>query len=231
MSIINQIHGEIITSEIDGKSVCFFITKEDEHIQRHHKQGKFYEEEELALLKKHMPDSPRILEVGANIGNHLIYYHHFIFPRDVVWIEPNPIAYEHLQINLRLNQVDHISSEYPDIGLSDRRSRANMETHPMNVGGARAIETQKGNVELIEGDHLLQGRDFDFIKLDTEVQDIEALVGLSQTILRCRPLIFVEIFDQRCDEFTKLTTQWGYEIIESTKMYKDNSNYLIRSSY
>ena len=220
---------DISQFEYKGNEIFFAITNPKEHIQKFHAKKLFYELEELEMIEQYVAPNSRILEVGANIGNHVVYYDKIMNANTIICVEPNKEAYDILNINIELNEIKSVDSLFLGIGLSDKFGTAVIERPwPMNVGGARMKDSSDGNLLLYRGDLLFENMTFDFIKLDTEVQDIEALKGLRNTINRSRPLIFVEIFDSRYDEFTLFLKEINYRVLEKRKIYKLNSNYLIQ---
>jgi len=65
MKILN---GTIIQQIIENQEISFFVTDDSDLIQRSHAAGKFYEPEELSIIKRYFSGGC-FLDVGSNIGN------------------------------------------------------------------------------------------------------------------------------------------------------------------
>ena len=80
---------------------------------------------------------------------------------------------------------------------------------------------------VIPGDQALDGSHVDFIKIDVEGMEMKALGGLSQTIARCRPRIFIELDRVNKEDFGKWVKFSHYEIRARFKRYRVNENFLL----
>lgn len=220
---------EIKHTRIKGKQVSFYCPHPDDHIIQYHLSGHFYEDMELDLIQKLIPDQASILDVGSNVGNHILYYALFMNPRSITWVEPNPVSIDVLEQNLLINQIaDKVKViGNPGIAFSDKPGRGEVNFYPKNIGGARVNELPEGAVNIVVGDEYLKNKKYDFIKLDTEIQDIEALKGLKMLIRATQPMILIEIFDSRLSEFSTLLDRFNYRIHFAAKRYRLNTNYFI----
>lgn len=223
-----KIPGTFIEAHIAGQPVRFFVHNPADVIQRHHANGEFYEAEELALIAAHVKPETRYLDVGANVGNHVLYLARYGRLRDITVIEPNGPAMAILRINLALNGLeDRVDTSCLGFGLSDRPGRGDMVAHKDNLGGARFVESPDGPFELRTGDELLGKRTFDFIKIDTEGMELRCLAGLEELIGRCRPTLFVEVDNANAPGFDSWCASHGYVVRERFRRYTANENYLV----
>lgn len=226
-----RIPGTFVETLVAGQTVRFFVHNPADVIQRHHLAGEFYEVEELALMARYMSPDTRYLDIGANVGNHVIYLSKIIGLRNISVVEPNGQAIAMLQLNLLLNGLEQaVDTSCLGYGLSDRASKADMVAHKDNLGGAYFVEAPDGPFELRSGDDLLGGRDFDFIKIDTEGMEVQCLAGLAKLIARCRPTLFVEVNDANVTGFLAWCTAHGYNVAERFRRYTINENYLVTPS-
>lgn len=113
-------------------------------IQRHIVNTKtFFEQEILESLNKYIPENSVIFDIGANIGNHSIYW---CIRRNVSKIyafEPVRDTFEILKRNIELNGLrDKVVLH--NIGLSDRRGEAGYVNYRMeNIGSTRLKPLEK----------------------------------------------------------------------------------------
>jgi FkbM family methyltransferase len=225
-TILDRINGTIIKSNISGKVIYFFIVNEEDVIQSHHAKGEFYELEELSIIQHYVRQGSVILEVGSNVGNHILFYEKFLNPQKIIAIEPNPIAIRVLNVNLNLNSCSTVDLSYLGIGLSDRKFKANISYPQNNWGGARLIFDDRNEIPVETGDRLFSQQNIDFIKIDVEGEEIQVLKGLELTIQRSRPLIFIEIFNENIEDFERWLMRQNYIIAERYQRYKFNTNYM-----
>lgn len=223
-----KIPGTFVEADIAGQSIRFFVHNPADLIQRHHANGEFYETEELGLMSAYMQPETRYLDVGANVGNHVIYLARYTRLREMTVIEPNGPAMAILRINLALNGLEGcVDTSCLGYGLSDQPGRGLMYSHKDNLGGAYFVESPDGPFELRTGDALLGNRAFDFIKIDTEGMELRCLAGLSELIGRCRPTLFVEVDNANAPGFENWCAANGYVVRERFRRYTANENYLV----
>ncbi len=172
-----------------------------------------------------------VLDIGANIGNHAIFFINFLRAATVVVVEPNPPAIDILHINIDLNQLRRFTdTSFLGIGLSDRHALSGAAIPHRNLGGTTLYEapaSSGASIPLVPGDDLFKGRRFDFIKLDVEGMELGVLNGLSLTITANRPILFVEVDDKNHDAFLAWVSREAYTIAEQFRRYVNNKNFLL----
>ena len=138
----------------NGVQARMRVTNPLDLIQRAHLQGQFFEESSLTKLKTLLKsEAPRIVEVGANIGNHVVWYAQHLKPARIYPVEPNPAAIGLLEENIAENGLgDRIDRRGIGLGAgrgagrfraADRRSRQPRRHQPCRrsrrrAGGGRA---------------------------------------------------------------------------------------------
>jgi len=216
--------GSIITSNVRGQEVSFFVADAEDEIQQHHFDGRFYEAEDLELIERKFTGGV-FLDIGANVGNHTLFVAKFLNPQKVIAVEPNPVAYRILKCNLALNDVvDRV--ELHEVGMSDKSGRADLITPEYNLGGARVVDKPDGSFPIVQGDELINDRKVDFIKIDTEGLELQVIAGLNKTIERSRPVMFVEVDDNNIAAFDAVLERHGYRISAKHKRNPENTNML-----
>jgi FkbM family methyltransferase len=156
-----------------------------------------YERQLLHLLHDRL--SGRVmLDVGANIGNHAL----FLADRfeKTICFEPNPVVVERLKRNVALNGRQDI--DVYAIGLSDKNAELPFHNQTTgNLGGGTFVHTQFPVSDVLPvrvGDEILAAvRGVDFVKVDVEGFEIQAIRGLGQTIRRDKPIIVFEYDELR----------------------------------
>ena len=164
-----------------------------------------FELEELTALETHV--FPRLaarevcLDIGANIGNHAVFFaDHF---RRVLAFEPHPRIFRLLELNAELR--DNI--EVFQVGLSDRAGRVSAAPLPGNVGTTSIRRADQGGdggaaqvafdvVRLDDIDEVRALERVDFVKIDVEGHEVEALEGARETLMRHRPVVALEVLGE-----------------------------------
>ncbi|MBD7988325.1 FkbM family methyltransferase [Luteimonas sp. Sa2BVA3] len=140
------------------------------------------------------------LDVGANIGNHSIWFSK-LFAR-VVAFEPNPICWRILEANLLLNDISTVVLVRS--GLSDQNARAsfymngegNIGNSGVNADLVKNAST-KFEVDLVVGDvalnqDVLGSLPVRLLKIDVEGHEISVLKGLSGVLREHHPIVLFE---------------------------------------
>lgn len=155
------------------------------------------------------------IDIGANIGNHSLYFSRFY--SSVFSFEPNPRTFRLLEINAAL--VDNVRPF--NFGLSDRAASLPMRSSPENMGGSRIITESLQDSDCITVEvkpldsirHEIQAP-IGLIKIDVEGHEFSALSGARQIIRENRPIILFEQsesdFENGSSKVIELLRSLGY---------------------
>ncbi len=214
-------------ARIRGRDLVFCTAVEHDPIQRKMRSGAFYETSDLYLLDAHFPPGGIFVDVGANIGNHSLYFAVMLGAARVIPIEPNPLCWRLLVENVLANALlDRFDLTRLGVGLGEVRAGGyGMERRERNLGAA-AMVPGEGDLEVWRGDDLLAEVVPDFIKIDVEGAELAALRGLSGLIARHRPKLFVEVAEANDPAFRDWLAGAGYDIALTRKRYRQATNYL-----
>jgi len=223
-----KLGGTVTETVLRGRQLFFFVTNPHDSIMRCHSSGRFYEEEELAIIERHYKGG-LFVDIGANVGNHTIYVSKFLSPSRIILFEPNSAAIDILKTNLSLNGCANIFTQYLGIALGGREMRLKGSTPNINnLGNTMYSEAENGDVLCLPGDALLLNEPVEFIKLDVEGMETEILEGLSATVTRWRPTMFVEVWANRFPLFRDWCSRHSYAIVEKYRRYDEIDNFVIR---
>lgn len=218
----------VTRATVFGRKVLFCTDRHNDPIQDHNRGGRFYELEELQAVLRYFPIGGVFVDIGANIGNHSLFFALFGHASRVIPFEPNPLAYKMLLANVAFNDLqDVIDLGHLGLGLSDQDAEGfAMQERSKNLGGAKML-ADKGNIPVRTGDALLSGVTPSLIKIDVEGMEMSVLTGLSDTIEREKPAIFVEVDRANYDAFDGWLQRVGYKAVEKFQRYRANTNFLI----
>jgi FkbM family methyltransferase len=215
----------------------FIIENPNDFIQSHLMRGRFHEVEHLEVMKKYYVPGTNILDAGANVGNHTVYFSKYFENSTVYPIEPVAVLYKMLLMNVALNYCHNVNLDYIGYGLCS----VNATGHPHivmgeeNMGSTRMYPERHEElncpilppIQLVLGDDLLRGIDFDFIKMDIEGMEMDALDGLRTIITKCRPKIFIEVSASNIDQFMNWIKTNNYKIVYEDCHPTLHTNYMI----
>jgi len=161
------------------------------------KCGTFYEWRLLKEIARRELKGTYV-DVGANFGNHSVFFGNFCPADRVIAIEP----FEETQRSLIENLKRHVpNSTLLSFAVSDRSTTASMHlTAAGQLGSARIKTLGEGSVIVKTLDELLKDvPNIVVIKIDIEGREVAAIAGGMQIIKKHRPLIVAECFRQHAD--------------------------------
>ncbi len=212
-------------------AICFRVNNSSDVIQGCHFRGEFYEEEELRDVALVIPTGGHILDIGANVGNHLVYFGKFCRNVRITPFEVNPSTIPLLRENILLNNLSNrVDQSHLGFALGDSAGFVkitNESSIANNLGAAsfRATKDDDGLPKIPLDDVRLESRP-DFIKIDVEGMELEVLIGAQKTIAEHRPPIYIEVAPKNRQEFKGMMSEWGYSIDRTHQRHRGVVNYL-----
>ncbi len=206
---------EIARFDYRGRTVHFAIDGDNVGLDIFPVSGEFFERDELDHTRRIIPQDAVIVDVGANAGNHLVYYGCFLAPRRIVPIEPHPGAVDLLLRNAALNGIDCVDARGLGRGAGrqrERRALAHSSTGDLVTAGLLA--SANGTVDVFPLDAMIDGK-VDFIKIDVEAMELDVIHGARATIEASRPILMVEVQNANRTQFEAILDSLGYTITES----------------
>ena len=217
-----------------AKNLRFVFDDLQDGIQVSLYNGRFWEEDELDKIAKYIKKDAVILDIGANIGNHAIYFDKFVEPKVVYVFEPLSRAITMMLQNITLTYSHKINVDYIGMALGSKECYTIPDTTCEHNLGATTlrhilpeenIDLENYGIKTITGDSIFENSVVDFIKIDVEGMEFEVLEGLSKTITKNKPIIFVEVHVLKKPKLKQWLEDNNYYIVECT----DNDiNYLIK---
>ena len=219
---------EIVRTVQGGVPLTFCLNMERDPIQREHRRGRFYETEELDALRPHLRPGAHVIDIGANTGNHALFYATQLSAARVIVIEPNPLAIAPLMANVVLNGLtDLIVLDHLGFGLSDVAEGGYwMKRHDRNLGSTK-MKTGDGPLTVCRGDDVFECETPDLIKIDVEGMEMQVLRGLEDTIARVRPILQVEVDLTADAAFNTWCNEREYVLAATHQRSPRNRNYLL----
>jgi FkbM family methyltransferase len=165
----------------------------------------FYEEKLLRKMRQMALFDPNgaVFDIGANIGNHAVFFGKIMQARHVTCFEPQNVASRILAKNIALNSLQDRTTVVRTL-LGEKSGKADILSHSgRNLGGTSFAESQKGAFDIIAlDDYCIAHRvtTIDFMKIDVEGMQLSVLTGARQVLGDLKPVLWVELIAAN-DEF------------------------------
>ena len=172
-----------------------------------------YEKNQLEKIKPFL-NKDTFLDIGANLGNHTLYFHkHF---KNIYSFEPHPITYKLLEINTKYKS----NIKTCNFGLSDKKKNTKVVIRSQNNVGGEGYREYDNKEKIIEDvffknfDELFNFKNqLSFIKIDVEGNELDVLKSMKKNILNNQAIMFLEFdmknFSQK-NEIIMLLKSVGY---------------------
>lgn len=180
-------------------------------------EGEWYQSE-MDLLGRLINPGDIVIDVGANIGCHTVFFAQIVGEKGVVFaFEPQIYTYHLLCANIALNDLFNVIPEWKAVGAEKGIIECDMlDPHKeQNFGEHRITSSQGMDLELVPLD-VIGLEKCKLIKIDVEGMEIQVIKGARNLIKKCRPIIYAEKLllekDQRV--FSDILTNLDYDIFE-----------------
>ena len=156
-------------------------------------------EDEAFVLGQVISPGDLVVDVGANIGTHTVFFGKRVGEKGVVVaFEPQRLAYQTLCGNVALNGLTNVTCFMSAVGAARGTVTVPMldPRHVQNFGAVKAVagpakDARAEVVDLVTIDELALQR-CALIKVDVEGMETKVVAGAKDTIARCRPALFLE---------------------------------------
>jgi FkbM family methyltransferase len=180
------------------------------------RSGDFYEAEILDFVRDVYPAHRTIVDAGAFIGNHSVYFASFLLHERIHAFEPVPANAALLAANVARFRTVTVHA----LALSDAERTLRMRPRPLNMGASRVTRFGPIEVPAVALDDMDVGP-VTLLKIDVENHEKYLLAGARKTIARHHPLILIE--DWRFGRGAKMLPD--YELV---KGWDERFTYLYR---
>lgn len=176
----------------------------------------FYENGILKKLQSYINENAVILDIGANIGNHSVYWAVKANARQIYSFEPVQDTFKILKKNIEINELTDKVKIF-NIGLSNEKINGSINHFdPRNIGGTSIKQDFNGNLILDKLDNIeIEEDSVDFVKIDVEGHELEVFQGAKETLTKYKPTIFVETFWDKRPKVHEYLTSLGYRLEKS----------------
>ncbi len=155
----------------------------------------FYETRQLGLLydKGIVTPGTTVCDVGANFGNHTVYFGAILRAGRVIAFEPQDYSFKALRQNMALNGIDTGRAVNAMVGPVAGHGRL-ISFNPSNLGATSYKSDPNGEVPMVCLDEALSAEEqarLSLLKIDVEGMEKDVLWGATELLGRYRPAIWV----------------------------------------
>lgn len=172
--------------------------------------GRFFEDSLLRQVQKFIKPNSVVADVGANIGNHSVFFSKICGARKVYAFEPQARAAKIIVRNRAINAIEEDELVVMNCGCGSRNSKLKIvHQNDANIGATQFAYDDNGGFEVKRLDdcgiaHL------DFLKIDTERFADSVLAGGERLINACKPVIWVELYGDEETRSLPILGSYGY---------------------
>ncbi|WP_310542646.1 FkbM family methyltransferase [Phenylobacterium sp.] len=201
--------------EVSGRSrpYRFPFTAANFSISLRHAIGQFYEEGALRTLQNVLSPGDVVLDVGANIGNHAVFFAGEAACK-VVAFECNPNLVARLRATVRLNQLEaQINLDHLGAAVSDKVGTSHFNFIREDFSNVSATPT-KGTepVPSITLDSLALTA-CRLLKIDVDGGELPVLHGADTLLRTIRPIVAIEVMNYNISAVLQLFSTYDYELV------------------
>lgn len=211
----------VITFYYQGTApVSFYIPRASvDHIQTHYLMNETFWDQETVEVLAPFVAGKHILDIGANVGNHSVFWGKLAGAASIQAFEPITETYDILERNVSLNNLGKIvmthrialgaeSGSGDPVSIPSNRMQATVHSRK-DGGGAIQIRTLDS----------YKFRNVHFAKIDVEGHTFDMLKGGLDTFKRCAPALYIELFPHEFEKCRELLTNNDYDVMGTIEDY------------
>lgn len=185
----------------EQKQITLCIYAEQEYISNYIRRiNNFYEVWMLRYIKEKYPNHGSIIDIGANIGNHVKYFANFLNFEGIYCFEPHDINFNLLVDNVQSKVIAYNCA----LGAVKGKCKLWSSAEP-NSGHFRVYNDNSADasIDLLTLDEFVFSN-VTLIKIDVEGFEYNVILGAMRTILKYKPVLFIETNDNNVTELLQM---------------------------
>jgi len=215
------VYSDVFRFKYDDQEIKFLFDRDSYYMSRIiKKNNSFYEIKYLEYLRdKILNKESCVVEIGAYLGNHTIYFSKIIACKNILCFEPTLYSFSVLRDNLIINNIFDVKCFQVAIASKIGKMKV-FKSNPDNPG-ANQYQYDKTGIECSTLDSIVSTK-VDFIKIDVENSEMDVLVGCENTIKNFRPIIMIEVGKENISDMKTWMNENKYKRI-SLKIFNKNT--------
>jgi FkbM family methyltransferase len=173
--------------------------------------GRWYDLPTQLAIDAFIKEGDHVLDVGANFGHFSMGAASTVGESGRVdSFEPNPVVYSRLLQHISLNNLSHVTPH--NIGAADQEAMLELNVPLINSGEGTFGKSQYDDKTVMSCqvsrlDDVMRGCRVDFIKIDVEGFEVNALKGAQEIISQQRPLVLTEVVSSHLENAGSSTAE------------------------
>lgn len=207
----------LISFNHKGTEITFNLPFRDDWVQKYIRMSRsFYELDMLEDIYNRVGTNKIMVDIGANIGNHTVYFSKICKAKQVYSFEPQTPIHEILIKNITSNNAkDNVQVFKMGVGAESSKAKVSVLDHG-NYGMSKLENDESGEIEIDTLDRILLGKTetIDLIKIDVEGMEMDVLRGATEIFKKFKPLLYIEAgTDEEYQEVSEYLADFGYRSI------------------
>lgn len=232
--------------EVEGKHGKFSFFHYDEYIGLSLREYGEYSEIELSFILNFIKIGDAVIDIGANIGAFTVPISKKVQKTGLVLaFEPQIEIFKLLTSNIKKNELQNVSLHNFGLGLENKTVFIEKIDYSKvgNFGGVSLVNDNKSFIQILKNkekekikvsnlNSFLNIKKCDFIKMDIELMEFEALKGGMKLIKKFRPIMWIENHRKYPNQINKLLINEEYKLFwVTTRLYNDDNYFLNTNNY
>ncbi len=208
-----------VVFNIDGMDFSFWLSSfngQALETSAYYTQGLLTELEELRFIREELGRCRTVVDCGILLGNHLVYFMKVLQADKIFAFDADMRSINESKKNVELNQT---------IGVQSQVIFHHKAVGKLN-GTTRMFDKDIDVVALSD----VINEPIDFIKIDVDGMEMDAIQGARDLILRSKPKIMIEVENRQLDTFLNFMNELGYVVKKRFKRHSDSNLFLVPSS-
>lgn len=199
----------------ENKDIKFYLPYHNDHVERSIiMSNNFYEIQMLEDIKKRIGLNKVIVDVGANIGNHTVFFANICEANKVYSFEPQKNIYDILLKNVQINMFNKNVNLF-NMGVGREISKGSVKIiDNKNFGMSKLEKSKEGNIYIDTLDNMLfeKEKKIDMIKIDVEGMEMDVLMGAEKILKEYKPILYIEAAtDDYFNEISNYLKKFNYK--------------------
>jgi FkbM family methyltransferase len=188
-------HSSTFNQLLQCRHGLMLFNQNDEVIGRSLREYGEYSELEMEMLGRFLKPGDIVLDLGANVGAHTLYFAHQVGPTGrVIAFEPQRVVFQTLCANVALNSLTNVWALQAGAGESEGQTRLPPLDYSRsdNFGAVSLDSAGEGEPVPVRTVDNLELASCAMLKVDVEGWEVQVLRGAKATLACCQPLLYME---------------------------------------
>lgn len=174
------------------------------------KTNSFYENHLLLKWSEYISPGAVVYDIGANLGNHTLYFSKKTGAKSIYSFEPADINFSLLEKNCTDNDCDNV--QIFKVAIGSKEDKANMNISLDNLGQSSVTLESNGDTVVKTLDSFNNIEQPTFIKIDVEGYELEVLKGMNNILEHSHPTLWIEVTSETVKSVCAYLSHFDYQI-------------------